>query len=69
MHAANLCNSRKPTDPLVRCRIACATGRGAFTRRTEGALSPWEMVGDGTDARPDSFKLKPPEPKTEEKKP
>ncbi|KZT61270.1 or F420H2 dehydrogenase [Calocera cornea HHB12733] len=38
-------------------------------RNFADALSPWEMVGDGKDVKPETFKIKPPPPpKKEEQK-
>lgn len=37
-------------------------------RNFEGATSPWEMVGDGVDKRPEAYRLKEPEPPKEEQK-
>ncbi|KZP00904.1 or F420H2 dehydrogenase [Calocera viscosa TUFC12733] len=37
-------------------------------RNFADALSPWEMVGDGKDVKPETFKIKPPPPPKEEQK-
>jgi len=37
-------------------------------RNFEGAASPWEMVGEGKDAKPDTFKIPGPEPPNEQKR-
>ncbi|GAA97828.1 uncharacterized protein L969DRAFT_52568 [Mixia osmundae IAM 14324] len=35
-------------------------------RNFEGAASPWEQVGEGVSARPETFTIKPPEPEPKE---